>query len=63
MMNDEERRTLMNALYKAGVRLRRCQKRYFKERLRENLYAAKEAEKAFDDVLLSIELATKGVTR
>ena len=59
-MSEEEKRNFMNALYKAGVRLRKCQKAYFKERSRENLYAAKDAERDFDNILLSIELATKG---
>ena len=59
-MSEEEKRNFMNALYKAGVRLRKCQKAYFKERIRENLYAAKDAETAFDNILLRIELAMKG---
>ena len=59
-MSEEEKRNFMNALYKAGVRLRKCQKAYFKERSRENLYAAKDAERDFDNILLSIELAMEG---
>lgn len=59
-MSEEEKRNFMNALYKAGVRLRKCQKRYFKERTRENLYVAREAETAFDNILYSIDMAMKG---
>ena len=59
-MSEEEKRNYMNALYKSGVRLRKCQKAYFKERIRDNLYAAKDAERDFDNILLSIELAMKG---
>ena len=59
-MSEEEKRNYMNALYKSGVRLRKCQRAYFKERIRENLYAAKDAERDFDNILLSIELAMEG---
>ena len=59
-MSEEEKRNLMNALYKSGVRLRKCQKAYFKSRSLENLYAALAAETAFDNILLQIEMAMKG---
>ena len=48
------KRDLMNRLYKTGVRLRKCQNAYFKLRTKEALVSSKNAEKAFDDVLLEI---------
>lgn len=59
-MTEEEKRNFMNALYKSGVRLRKCQKAYFRSRSLDNLYAAKDAETAFDNILLQIEMAMKG---
>lgn len=49
------KRDLMNRLYKTAVRLRKCQRNYFKERTKEALVSSKNAEKAFDDVLKEIE--------
>ena len=49
------KRYLMNRLYKTGVRIRKCQRNYFKERTKEALVSSKNAEKAFDDVLKEIE--------
>ena len=48
------KRDLMNRLYKTGVRLRKCQNAYFKLRTKEALVSSKNAEKAFDDVLMEI---------
>ena len=48
------KRDLMNRLYKTGVRLRKCQNAYFRLRTKEALVSSKNAEKAFDDVLLEI---------
>ena len=45
------KRDLMNALYAAGVAMRKAQKAYFKERTNPNLYAAKDAEDRFDRAL------------
>ena len=54
------KRDLMNRLYKTGVRLRKCQKAYFQVKTKEALISSKQAEKAFDDVLLEISQQLKG---
>ena len=59
-MKEEEKRNFMNALYKSGVRLRKCQKGYFLSRTKDSLCAAKDAERDFDNILLQIEMAMKG---
>ena len=50
-----DKRDLMNRLYKACVRLRKCQSAYFKARTKETLVSAKNAEIALDNVLREIE--------
>jgi len=47
----EAKRQAMNELYAAGVAMRKAQREYFKLRIQERLYAAKDAEDRFDRAL------------
>ena len=53
----EEKRPLMNALYSAGLAMRKAQKKYFSERSKEALIASRVAEKRFDEALAACQKA------
>lgn len=53
-MNEQKELDLLRKIKKAAAEMRLTQRIYFKERTRENLISAKEAERALDRLLSEI---------